>query len=240
MVGRRRGVAQHLDAGGEHHLHRDLSRRRRAAPATGLAATYFDNADFTGTTVARIDPTVNFDWGVGLAGRRHRRRHVQRALDRPGRRRQFTRTYTFYTQSDDGVRLWVNGVQVVNNWTDHALDREQRHDRADRRAALRHPDGVLRERRAARPRGCCGAARRSPKAVVPREPSLSRGAAAADRDPDQLPAGGGAGAGRLPRRRRPRLRQPRQRPDLRLERSTTRRRPAIATRRTRPISATTR
>ncbi|MBA3332869.1 MAG: hypothetical protein H0U30_02660 [Actinobacteria bacterium] len=29
-------------------------------------------------------------------------------------------TYTFFTESDDGVRLWVNGQQVVNNWTDHA------------------------------------------------------------------------------------------------------------------------
>jgi hypothetical protein len=33
---------------------------------------------------------------------------------------QFTQVYTFYTQSDDGVRLWVNGQQLVNNWTDHA------------------------------------------------------------------------------------------------------------------------
>jgi len=30
-----------------------------------------------------------------------------------------TGTYTFYTQSDDGVMLFVNGVQVINNWTDH-------------------------------------------------------------------------------------------------------------------------
>lgn len=28
--------------------------------------------------------------------------------------------YTFSTRSDDGVRLWVNGTQVVDNWTDHA------------------------------------------------------------------------------------------------------------------------
>jgi hypothetical protein len=31
----------------------------------------------------------------------------------------FTETYTFYTQSDDGVRLWVNGQRLVNNWTNH-------------------------------------------------------------------------------------------------------------------------
>src|SRR6185503_16194293 len=26
----------------------------------------------------------------------------------------------FYTVSDDGVRLWVNGQRIVNNWTNHA------------------------------------------------------------------------------------------------------------------------
>lgn len=29
-------------------------------------------------------------------------------------------SYRFQTYSDDGVRLWVNGVQVINNWTDHS------------------------------------------------------------------------------------------------------------------------
>ena len=33
---------------------------------------------------------------------------------------QRTQTYTFYTTSDDGVRLWVNNQLVVDNWTDHA------------------------------------------------------------------------------------------------------------------------
>ena len=28
--------------------------------------------------------------------------------------------YRFRTRSDDGVRVWVNGVQLINNWTDHA------------------------------------------------------------------------------------------------------------------------
>ena len=28
----------------------------------------------------------------------------------------FTETYTFYAAADDGVRLWVNGVQLVNAW----------------------------------------------------------------------------------------------------------------------------
>ncbi|MEO5821257.1 MAG: PQQ-dependent sugar dehydrogenase [Vicinamibacteraceae bacterium] len=87
---------------------------------TGLAATYYDNVDFTGTTVVRTDPTVNFDWASGSPA-------PAIGVDTFSARwtgqvqPQFSETYTFYTQSDDGVRLWVNNVLLVNNWTDHAL-----------------------------------------------------------------------------------------------------------------------
>lgn len=33
---------------------------------------------------------------------------------------RYSETYTFSTGSDDGVRLWVNGRLLVDNWTDHA------------------------------------------------------------------------------------------------------------------------
>jgi hypothetical protein len=29
-------------------------------------------------------------------------------------------TYILQTEGDDGVRLWVNGMQMVNDWTDRA------------------------------------------------------------------------------------------------------------------------
>jgi glucose/arabinose dehydrogenase len=87
---------------------------------TGLAATYYDNLNFAGATLARTDPTVNFDWGTGSPA-------AQIGADTFSVRwtgqvqASFSQTYTFYTQSDDGVRLWVNNVQVINNWTDHGL-----------------------------------------------------------------------------------------------------------------------
>lgn len=86
---------------------------------TGLAAEYFDNADFTGTRVTRTDATVNFNWGSGSPA-------ASIGADTFSARwsgqvqPQFSQTYTFYTTSDDGVRLWVNGQQLINNWTDHA------------------------------------------------------------------------------------------------------------------------
>ena len=33
---------------------------------------------------------------------------------------EFSETYTFYTVSDDGVRLTINGQVVIDNLTDHA------------------------------------------------------------------------------------------------------------------------
>lgn len=29
--------------------------------------------------------------------------------------------YTFFTQADDGVRLWVNGRQPINDWEDRRV-----------------------------------------------------------------------------------------------------------------------
>ena len=89
-------------------------------PATGLSASYFDNLDFTGATLGRTDPRIDFDFGAGapsanLGSDQFAVRWSGRVLaDR-------TESYTFYTQTDDGVRLWVNGVQLVNDWTDHGI-----------------------------------------------------------------------------------------------------------------------
>lgn len=86
----------------------------------GLAATYFNNADLTGTTVSRTDATVNFNWGNGspnaaIAPDTFSARWTgQVQADK-------TQTYTFYTTSDDGVRLWINGKQIINDWTDHGV-----------------------------------------------------------------------------------------------------------------------
>ena len=94
----------------------------REVPAAtgGLSATYYDNVDLTGATVSRVDPTVDFDWGTGgpapgIAADTFSARWVGSVQPAA------TGTYTFFTQSDDGVRLWVNGQQLVNNWTDHSL-----------------------------------------------------------------------------------------------------------------------
>ena len=85
----------------------------------GLKGNYFSNTGLSGTpAVTQIDPTVNFLWngGVptpGIAATNFSVRWVGQLLPRS------TGNYTFTTISDDGVRLWVNGQQIINNWTNH-------------------------------------------------------------------------------------------------------------------------
>ena len=88
-------------------------------PGGGLLGTYFDNLNFTGASLTRFDPVVNFDWasgapvpGIGADTFSVRWTGQVRA--------KVTGTHTFYTMSDDGVRLFVNGQAVIDNWTDHS------------------------------------------------------------------------------------------------------------------------
>jgi len=102
----------------------DLSPDGDAPPAalstgTGLRADYFNNQALTApAAVSRTDATVNFNWGNASPA-------PAIAVDHFSARwtgqveALFTQTYTFFTTSDDGVRLWVNGQQLINNWTDH-------------------------------------------------------------------------------------------------------------------------
>jgi hypothetical protein len=87
-------------------------------PDMGLTGQYFDNIDFTGTSITRTDPTINYNWTSyspnGIGPDRWSARWSGQI--KPA----YSETYTFYTTSDDGVRLWVDGELIIDNWTDHA------------------------------------------------------------------------------------------------------------------------
>ncbi|NUW32651.1 hypothetical protein HTZ77_14590 [Nonomuraea sp. SMC257] len=85
----------------------------------GLKATYFDNADLTGASVTRVDPTVNFDWGASspdpaIGPDTFSARWTGKVVA------DKAETYTFITTSDDGVRLRVDGKLLIDAWTDHS------------------------------------------------------------------------------------------------------------------------
>jgi Family of unknown function (DUF6701)/PA14 domain/Concanavalin A-like lectin/glucanases superfamily/Bacterial Ig-like domain len=91
---------------------------------SGLLGTYYDQngtqrAYFTGNTVVQTDGPVNFDWGNGAPVAGIGADDFSVAWDGYVTPLQ-TGSYTFRTTSDDGVRLYVNGALVIDDWTDHA------------------------------------------------------------------------------------------------------------------------
>nr|MBI5455482.1 hypothetical protein [Candidatus Levybacteria bacterium] len=86
----------------------------------GLIGSYFPQINLSGTPIPRKDSVVNFDWGFGspMSGFPNDNFSVRwTGYVIP----KTSENYTFYIRSDDGVRMWVNNILVINKWKDHAI-----------------------------------------------------------------------------------------------------------------------
>ncbi len=84
------------------------------ATGTGLFGEYFGNKNLSARKLSRTDTTIDVDWGGGSPdasiGDTFSVRWsgwVHAPVDG---------SYTFYTTSDDGVRLWVDGQPLIDKW----------------------------------------------------------------------------------------------------------------------------
>ncbi|MGQ9794372.1 MAG: PKD domain-containing protein [Anaerolineae bacterium] len=86
---------------------------------TDWRGEYFNNPALSGSPVlVRNDPAINFDWGAGspapnVSPDRFSVRWT-RTIGFP------TGTYRFYVRVDDGVRLWIDGNLVIDQWRESA------------------------------------------------------------------------------------------------------------------------
>src|SRR5205823_14123676 len=90
---------------------------------TGLLGEYFNDPNngthFVTYVGGRLDATVDFDWASGapVPGATADNFSVRWT----GRvQPPISGSYTFTTIADDGVRLWVNGQLLIDNWIDQA------------------------------------------------------------------------------------------------------------------------
>jgi PA14 domain len=97
----------------------------------GLTGFYYGDTTLTSLVLTRIDPTVNFSWGAGSPA-------PAVPVDNFSARwtgfvkATVTGSYTFYIASNDGNRLWVNGVQLTNRWADGNAEQSLRRSLAAR------------------------------------------------------------------------------------------------------------
>jgi len=91
-----------------------------AGAGSGLTGQYFNGINFQTLRLTRVDPVVDFDWGSGAPAPSVDADNF--SLRWTGQvRAPVTGNFVFTTVSDGGVRVWVNGQQVINNWADHGL-----------------------------------------------------------------------------------------------------------------------
>jgi len=89
-------------------------------PSAGIRGYYFNNMNVTGApALVRIDPAINFSWGSGTPG-------APITVDTFSVRwvgvveAQYSEPYTFTTNSDDGIRMWLNDVLIIDSWIDQS------------------------------------------------------------------------------------------------------------------------
>ncbi|TND00220.1 MAG: PA14 domain-containing protein, partial [Gammaproteobacteria bacterium] len=91
-----------------------------AAQGDGLKADYYDGMNFNAFAFTRVDPSVNFDWGSGSPNATLLGNDTYSIRWSGQIQPNYSEAYTFYTTTDDGVRLWINDVLLIDKWIDQA------------------------------------------------------------------------------------------------------------------------
>lgn len=86
-------------------------------PMDGWKGSYYNNKYFEGSPVhVQYDQTIHFDWGAGGPGHGvpddRFSAHWERSIYAK------TGTYRFYATSDDGVRVYVDGHLIIDQWNE--------------------------------------------------------------------------------------------------------------------------
>ncbi|MFA6545573.1 MAG: PA14 domain-containing protein [Limisphaerales bacterium] len=88
------------------------------ASAHGLLAAYFRRTELdSSSAVTRIDPQLDFNWGDNapvpdVPAQSFSARWIGRVAA------QFTESYTFHVEAGGGVRLWLDGQIILDQWRD--------------------------------------------------------------------------------------------------------------------------
>jgi len=83
----------------------------------GLTANYFNGMNFETPVLSRKDAAINFDWGNGAPDPSVNANQFS-ARWTGQIQPKYSETYTFYANTDNGRRLWINNQLIVDKWID--------------------------------------------------------------------------------------------------------------------------
>jgi phage tail-like protein len=92
----------------------------------GLRGDYYEGTKFETLRYTHVDQIIKFNWAdespLAKVPSQSKFPKDYFSVRWSGQvRPRYAETYTFRTLSDDGVRLWVGGKKIIDNWTDHAV-----------------------------------------------------------------------------------------------------------------------
>jgi hypothetical protein len=82
----------------------------------GIRGDYYKGMNFDTFVLSRVDPLIDFSWGDAGGPDPAVGNDTFSARWTGEVEAAFTETYTFYTVTDEGARLWVNGQQIIDEW----------------------------------------------------------------------------------------------------------------------------
>ncbi len=88
------------------------------AAQNGLLGTYFNRIDFDGPAFSRIDPTLNYDWGIESPWRGRVNEELFSVIWSGRIVPPRSGMYTLYLTSDDGARLWIDDTLVLDQFVE--------------------------------------------------------------------------------------------------------------------------
>ncbi len=107
-----------IEADGTKHVG-DIWAFKTAGPNAGAKASYYKGMNFEELVLTRTDPQIDFNWGTGAPD-------PAVGVDKYSVKwvaeleAAFSDTYTLWAQSDDGVRVWLDGELIIDRWIDQS------------------------------------------------------------------------------------------------------------------------
>ncbi|WP_111495992.1 PA14 domain-containing protein [Marinobacter bohaiensis] len=91
------------------------------ATVAGFVGQYFDGTDFDNFVSYRTDGVVDFDWGSSapISGAPSDQFSVRWVGQFTAPHGSGSRDYEFITNTNDGVRLYLDGELVIDDWSEH-------------------------------------------------------------------------------------------------------------------------
>ncbi|HEY4417091.1 MAG TPA: PA14 domain-containing protein, partial [Verrucomicrobiae bacterium] len=88
---------------------------------TGSSTNYTNSANFKTSSLflTRMDPAIDFNWSTNLTPNLSNGAYTVRWTGQV--RPQYSETYIFDTSTDDGVKLWVNDVLLIDKWQSQSV-----------------------------------------------------------------------------------------------------------------------